>query len=95
MYRDRLLFAAVESKPEGGISARFVRSYEKAAHKLLAEKQLAPALYGCEEGLKDLGWTIVVMEYFAPTDWVPLAVKSRAQRVKYSPQINAWGCATT
>lgn len=42
------MFIVVKSKPEEKILIEFVRRYGKAAHKLLTEKQLAPALYGCE-----------------------------------------------
>ena len=87
LYHDRLLFTVVKSDSGEKILVKFTRRYGRAAHELLAAHRLAPALYGCEEVLKDLEWTLVAMEYLPLTDWVPLAVKNHAQHAKYGPKI--------
>jgi hypothetical protein len=58
MIQDRLLFTAIENKSRKRILIKFTRRYGRVVHELLAENELAPALYGCED-LKDLGWTMV------------------------------------
>jgi hypothetical protein len=55
MFRDRLLFQAVESDSRKQILFKFTRGYAVVMHKLLAEKQLAPQLYGYQ--LLPGGWT--------------------------------------
>jgi hypothetical protein len=87
MFQDRLIFTAIEVESQRRIVIKFTRRYERAAHELLAANELAPALYGCEELLEDLGWTMVAMEYLPLKEWVPLARKTGAQLEKYSFKI--------
>jgi hypothetical protein len=94
IFQQRLLFTATETKSQRRILIKFARRYEMAAHELLAKNQLAPALYGCEDVMKGLGWVIVAMEYLP--DWVPLASKSHVQMQKYRHKIkdaleHLWG----
>jgi len=67
------------------ILIKFTHCYESAV------RELAPALYGCEDVLESLGWTMVAMEYLPLTDWVLLASKTRALQKKYGPKKS--GCS--
>jgi len=87
MFQDRLVFTAIENESQKRIVIKFTERYARAVHKFLAENGLAPALYGCEDVLEGLQWTMVAMEYLPLTDWVPMASKSRAQQKKYGPKI--------
>ena len=89
MFPDRLIFTAIEDESRKRIVIKFTHRYERAVHELLATDGLAPALYGCEDLLENLGWMMIAMEYLPLTDWVPLASKTKngAQLKKYSPVI--------
>jgi hypothetical protein len=87
LFQDRLVFTAVENKTQKLILIKFTHHYERAVHELLAENQYAPELYGCEDVVKDLEWTMVAMEFLPLKEWVPLGCKNPAQQKKYGPKI--------
>lgn len=87
MFQDKLIFIAIENESRKRILIKFTHRYERAVHELLAENELAPALYGCEDVLDGLEWNMVAMEYLPLTDWVLLASKPCAQQKKYGPKI--------
>ena len=67
------VFLAKEADTNREVLIRFICRYAKDLHRFLARRDLPPSLYWCE-GLPGI-WTVVMMEYLSPKEWVMLSEK--------------------
>ena len=83
-----LLFLAKHTGPKASatpIIVKFMRTYSKDVHKLLAYNGFAPELFGTEVLVG--GWIMVVMEYLL--GWAMLGEMPPKKRQKYKEKLEA------